>query len=583
MKIRIITVTALWLSVLLAAPLAAQQTVSRGANLSADVARDGRVAIDLAGDLWIVPPGGGKARSITRSIKSVQRPRWSPDGSAIAYQAVSQGLQGIWVYDFATQQSRRVSSGTSFDMHPAWHPDGERLVYASDASGGGLDLWEVDLPSGLHWRLSDQPGDESDAAWSSNGRDLVYIHRLGGQWSLILRRHGLPEETLVSTSERLAGPAWRPDGSLITYVRKSEASSTIEIVILAQPRLIRPYATGEEFELAPVSWPDRHRMLYTAGGVIRHRLFNSWTSSPLPFEATIQPEKPAAQAKKRQRRPLPRLDEPDGRLIIHASRLFDGVGSSYEADRDIVIDGGRITAVEPHSDRPGSIVVDMGDLTVLPGYIDSHADLASVAGKFGDRLGPLLLATGVTTIVARHSDSEHLNTLWSGKEVPGPILLNEADWTVPGVQAVADSMTPGLTSLLQSRQARLLGVSAPVARRFSEPLNLETSASSVVLGSRENGLPPGISLHAELRALVSAGLEPEQALKAAGVNAAASLQLDPLLGRIAIGASADLIFIDGDPLSRIEDALNVVAVVRNGRFFSVRGLLDRVQTVKSVE
>jgi hypothetical protein len=324
-------------------------------------------------------------------------------------------------------------------------------------------------------------------------------------------------------------------------------------------------------------------MLYTAGGVIRQRLFNSWTSSPLPFEATIQPEKPAVQAKKRRRRPLPRLDEPDGRLIIHASRLFDGVGSSYEADRDIVIDGGRITAVEPHSDRPGSIVVNMGDLTVLPGYIDSHADLASVAGKFGDRLGPLLLATGVTTIVARHSDSEHLNTLWSGKEVPGPILLNEADWTVPGVQAVADSMTPGLTSLLQSRQARLLGVSAPVARRFSEPLNLETSASSVVLGSRENGLPPGIALHAELRALVAAGLEPEQALKAAGVNAAASLQLDPLLGRIAIGASADLIFVDGDPLSRIEDALNVVAVVRNGRFFSVRGLLDRVQTVKSVE
>jgi len=583
MKNRIIAVTALWLSVLAASPLAAQQTVSRGGNLSADVARDGRVAIDLAGDLWIVPSGGGKASSITPNIKSVQRPRWSPDGSKIAYQAVSQGSQGIWLYDFTTDQSRRVSSGTSFDIHPAWHPVGERLVYASDTLGEGLDLWEVDLPSGLHWRLSDHPGDESDAAWSSDGRDLVYIHRQGDEWSLILRRHGLPEETLVSTSERLAGPSWRPDGSLITYVRKSEAGSTIDIVILAQPRLIRPYATGEEFGLAPVSWLDRHRMLYTAGGMIRQRLFNSWTSSPLPFKATIQPEKPPAQAKKVQRRPLPRVDEPDGRLIIHASRMFDGVGGSYQADRDIVIDGGRITAVEAHTDRPGAIVINMGDLTVLPGYVDSHADLSSVTGKFGDRLGPLLLATGVTTIVAKHSDSERFNTLWSGKDMPGPILLNEVDWAVPGARAVADSMTPGLTSLLQSRQAGFLGKSAPVARRFSEPLNLEASASSVVLGSRENGLPPGIALHAELRALVAAGLKPEQALKAAGVNAAASLQLDPLLGRIAIGASADLVFVDGDPLSRIEDTLNVVAVVRNGRFFSVRGLLDRVQPAESVD
>jgi hypothetical protein len=583
MKIRIIAVTALWLSVLLASPLAAQQTVSRGGKLSADVARDGRVAIDLAGDLWIVPPGGGTAKSITPNIKSVQRPRWSPDASKIAYQAVSQGSQGIWVYDFATRQSRRVSSGTSFDMHPAWHPDGERLVYASDASGTGLDLWEVDLPSGIRWRLSDHPGDETDAAWSSDGHDLVYILRQGDEWSLILRRHGLPEETLVSTSERLAGPSWRPDGSLITYLRKSDAGSTIDIVILAQPRLIRPYATGEEFGLAPVSWLDRHRMVYAAGGVIRQRLFNSWASSTLPFKATIQPQKTAEQAKKIQRPPLPRIDEPDGRLIVYASRLFDGLGGGYQADRDIVIDGGRITAVEPHTERPGSIVINMGDLTVLPGYIDSHANLSSVSGKFGDRLGPLLLATGVTSIVARHSDSEHLNTLWSGKDMPGPILLNEADWAVPGVRAVADSMTPGLTTLLQSRQAGLLGISAPVARRFSEPLNLEASASSVVLGSHENGLPPGIALHAEFRALVAAGLKPEQALKAAGVNAAALLQLDPLLGRIAIGASADLVFVDGDPLSRIEDTLNVVAVVRNGRFFSVRGLLDRVQLAESVE
>lgn len=583
MKTRIIAVTALWLSVLAASPLAAQQIVSRGGNLSADVARDGRVAIDLAGDVWIVPPGGGKANSITANIKSVQRPRWSPDSSEIAYQAVSQGSQGIWVYDFATRQSRRVSSGTSFDMHPAWHPDGERLVYASDVSGEGLDLWEVDLPSGLHWRLSDHPGDESDAAWSSDGRDLVYIHRQDDHWSLILRRHGLPEETLVSASERLAGPSWRPDSSLITYFRKSGAGSTVDIVILARPRLIRPYATGEDFGLAPVSWLDRHRMLYTAGGLIRQRLFNSWISSPLPFKATIQPEKPAAHAKKRQRRLLPRVDEPDGRLIIHASRMFDGVGASYQADQDIVIDGGRITAVEPHTDRPGWIVINMGDLTVLPGFIDSRADLSPVIGKFGDRLGPLLLATGVTTVVARHSDSESLNSLWSGKDMPGPILLSEADWSIPRVRAVADSMTPGLPSLLQTRQARLLGVSAPVARRFSEPLNLEASASFVVLGSLENGLPPGIALHAELRALVAARLKPEQALKAAGVNAAATLQLDPLLGRIAIGASADLVFVDGDPLSRIEDALNVVAVVRNGRFFSVRGLLDRVQPTESVE
>ena len=128
-----------------------------------------------------------------------------------------------------------------------------------------------------------------------------------------------------------------------------------------------------------------------------------------------------------------------------------------------------------------------------------------------------------------------------------------------------------------------MAASEPVSRRFSEPLDLKFTASSFVLGSHENGLPAGIALHAEFRALITAGLKPEQALKAAGANAAAALNLDPLLGRVGVGAMADLVFVDGDPLANIEDALNVVAVLRNGRFFSVRGLLDRLGTDESVE
>jgi imidazolonepropionase-like amidohydrolase len=112
---------------------------------------------------------------------------------------------------------------------------------------------------------------------------------------------------------------------------------------------------------------------------------------------------------------------------------------------------------------------------------------------------------------------------------------------------------------------------------------IDNGVTAVVLGSRPNGLPAGIALHAELRALVAARLRPEQALRAAGVNAAAALGVDPTLGRAATGAAADLVFVDGDPLDDISDALNVVAVVRNGRFFSVAGLIDRAQSAKTVE
>ena len=246
----------------------------------------------------------------------------------------------------------------------------------------------------------------------------------------------------------------------------------------------------------------------------------------------------------------------------------------------ILIAGGRITAVEEHAERPGQIVIDMGDLAVLPGLVDVQARLPDNTDA---QTGPLLLASGVTTLVSDHPEAEHLNTIWSGKDLPGPRLLPTADWPVAGVTSLADSMTPGLDALANSRPARLLGFDDPIARRFTEPQTLDAGTTTVVIGSQPNGLPAGIALHAELRALVAATLTPVQALRAAGVNAAATLGVDPTLGRVATGAVADLVFVDGDPLADVDAALNVVAVVRNGRFFSVAGLIDRARAKPSVE
>ncbi len=556
----------------------ADETITRGNNLSVDVTGDGRLAMDLAGDIWAVPHTGGDATRVTNAPGSAQRPRWSPDGSRLAYTALSDHRQGTWVYDTRDEQSRLVSKAPHVDLYPTWHPGGQRLTFSSDQGGDGFDLWEVDLPTGLRWRLSDRPGDELEPAWSADGRDLVYVHRTDDQWSLVLRRLGEPEEILVTSHARLAGPSWRPDGSLITVWRESDVGTSLVMVILSRPRLVRRYMDGEDYVTSPVSWLDKHRMFYSANGVIRQRLFNSWSSRTVPFRATI--ETAPDRVVERHRRTLPRVGEPTGKLVIHASRMFDGIGGVYLRDQDIHIEGGRISAVQPHTDHGDSIVIDMGDLAVLPGYVDVQARLPA---DTDETTGPLLLAAGVTTIVAEHPDAEHLNAVWSGKDLPGPRVLPAADWPVGDYSGLADSLTPGLEPLLASRPARLVGFTAPVARRFGEPPTIDTGQTSLVLGSRPNGMPAGIALHAELRALVGAGLRPEQALRAAGVNAAAELGVDPALGRIATGAVADLVFVDGDPLAGIDTALNVVAVVRNGRFFSVAGLIDRALAAKTVE
>ena len=78
-------------------------------------------------------------------------------------------------------------------------------------------------------------------------------------------------------------------------------------------------------------------------------------------------------------------------------------------------------------------------------------------------------------------------------------------------------------------------------------------------------------------------MTPRQALTAAGPNAAAALGLNLDIGRIAVGAAADLILVDGDPLDNVADTLKIVGVVRNGRFFSTVGLIDMARDAGIVE
>ena len=60
----------------------ADETITRGSNLAVDTSTDGRLAMDLAGGIWVVPHGGGEADLLIAELSSAHRPRWSPDASS---------------------------------------------------------------------------------------------------------------------------------------------------------------------------------------------------------------------------------------------------------------------------------------------------------------------------------------------------------------------------------------------------------------------------------------------------------------------------------------------------------------------
>ncbi|HEX7061153.1 MAG TPA: amidohydrolase family protein [Woeseiaceae bacterium] len=612
------------------------------------------LAMDLLGTLWLLDADGGAAEPATAGLQPARRPHWSPDGERLLFQSASAFGSRIGVV-VPGEAPRWLDDGRWFDQHPDWHPDGERIVFSSERRASGFDLWEMELATGQVRRLTRHAGDETEPAWSPDGEALAWIAHADGEWRLVVKPRDRPERDLVRSDEPLAAPAWRPDGTLITCLRGTADGYRLEMVLLSEPPVLHTLATGQDFFLAPASWLDRERLVYTADGVIKERSINAWQAEEIPFRAEIGTpgDGPAARPAA-----LALEDAPANRLLIHAPRLFDGMRAGYRENMDVLIEGGRIASVEPHAPRENLSELDLGDVTVLPGYIDAWTSLPPGSQASA---GLELLSYGITTVVA--SGVPDLDpTLWESEAAPGPRLLfalpasERAEppagrapvlvtvpaagsegargaglvryWHARGVpvlaeswnlgfrlgadlflgidmlpasprgrqyqdvrlamgsgpltmlSGLADAATPGLEPLFASRQASYWSRPYELARRYAVPPALAPDSGRVAVGSKPNGFPAGLATHAELAALAAAGLGPDEVLWAAGRNAARALGLEDQAGRIAPGALADLVLVAGDPRARITDSVAVVAVVRNGRFFSVAGLLDRASAVE---
>ena len=76
--------------------------------------------------------------------------------------------------------------------------------------------------------------------------------------------------------------------------------------------------------------------------------------------------------------------------------------------------------------------------------------------------------------------------------------------------------------------------------------------------------------------LKDAGLTPAEALRTATANAAIALGAENEIGRIKPGLLADIVIVDGDPLTDVSDLLNVSGVLTNGRYRTLNELTKMV-------
>lgn len=104
-------------------------------------------------------------------IKFFRWPTSSPDGSALAFQAVGH----IYVQDNENRTPHRLTpeSFTHLEYAPTWSPDGRSIAFVTWDDSGRGHVWKAPAVGGAPVRLSKDEGDYVDPVWSPDGKTVV--------------------------------------------------------------------------------------------------------------------------------------------------------------------------------------------------------------------------------------------------------------------------------------------------------------------------------------------------------------------------------------------------------------------------
>jgi tricorn protease len=157
----------------LASPAAAQvdARMFRQPAVSAD-----KIAFVYAGDIWLVAKSGGVATRLSSPPGEESFPRFSPDGSKIAYSADYDGNADVYVVPTAGGEPVRLTYHPMADRVVGWHPDGKRVLFVSGRESGRQrynQFFLVSADGGMPEKLPVPYGEFG--AFSPDGARFVYM------------------------------------------------------------------------------------------------------------------------------------------------------------------------------------------------------------------------------------------------------------------------------------------------------------------------------------------------------------------------------------------------------------------------
>lgn len=588
-----------------------QLTFEANGALLPSVSPDGASVVfhDEAGGTHRLDLASGTVTEVLTGYDTPGKVTWSPDSTKIAmavHQPASSrtdsGLNEVLVLDLATSETftRPFSAGLSIATRnhdgPVWAADGTELFAVCESR---LHRAPIDQSGKITAKATVASDAIADGITGSTSGEVAFLslgtfHLLnasaGVRPSLDYQRQARPERFTLR-----AGKLWNgvdddyqhnvditiEDGT-IADIRPADDAQAADVdasSYTVMPGLIDMH---NHWHMRGRAWGNRQGRLWLSYGVTTSR-----SAGDLAYEA-------------REIREAAHSGTGIGPRFLNNGEPLDGnrcsfgfmrcVTSDEQLDREIE----RILAlgyscVKSYQRLPVALERRLVDGLAAHGIpIMSHYVYPAVSSGLhgmehtggGNRLGysrTLSAAEGLTS-------ADTVSLLSGGDFWVSSTLLFAAEVHADSRDLVDDERTRVLYPWWDYQR---LQEKAEQASTEPDPINLawtrgdvdllrsvHEAGGLVVLGTDAPLDDLGVSIHTNLRALVRHGFTPVDALRTGTVNAAKALGASKLLGELTVGAHADMLIIDGDPLTDIADAARIRDVFVAGHRHRISDLLD---------